>query len=215
MDSRDRLPRVTLVDDDNTTGALMSSAFQLHGFAVDRCSSAAQALLSMDSFKPDAIVVDLDLGPGPTGLDVVRAARAHGDGIPAVILSNHRSPIMVESSFQGLPEGVPYLVKDDLVSAEAIIRVVESLIAGRPLETEVLEPAGVLRVSRTQAALLHQMAQGMTNAQIAEARGSTVRAVERLCARTYDALGIDPAAGPAARVRAVQLYQDGVILVDE
>ena len=53
---------------------------------------------SMDSFKPDAIVVDLDLGPGPTGLDVVRAlARMVTE--PAVIPSNHRSPIMVESSF--------------------------------------------------------------------------------------------------------------------
>ena len=105
-------------------------------------------------------------------------------------------------------------MKDDLVSAEAIIRVVESLIAGRPLETEGPRTSGSPARLPNPGGTVAPDGPGMTNAQIAEARGSTVRAVERLCARTYDALGIDPA-GPAARVRAVQLYQDGVILVDE
>ena len=68
--------------------------------------------------------------------------------------------------------------------------------AGRPLGN----------LSRKQIGVLKMVSEGMTNSQIAEYRGTTIRAVEGIISRIFDGLGINPTAEGNARVEASRRY---------
>ena len=72
-----------------------------------------------------------------------------------------------------------------------------------------LPQPGVPTITRSQAEVLRLMADGLSNAAIAEQRGCSVRALERVNARLYAALGVKDDADANARVQAVGMYRDG------
>jgi DNA-binding NarL/FixJ family response regulator len=61
-------------------------------------------------------------------------------------------------------------------------------------------------LSNTQIGVLKLVSEGLTNDEIATARTTTVRAVERLLSRMMIAANIAP--GPSARVQLARLYWD-------
>ena len=62
------------------------------------------------------------------------------------------------------------------------------------------------KLSKKQLGVLALVAKGMSNTQIAEIRGTTVRAVEGMVSRVFEALEINPAADGNARVEAARLF---------
>ena len=64
-----------------------------------------------------------------------------------------------------------------------------------------------------KAEILRMIADGLSNASIAEARGITLRAAEALIQRTFAALGVngDPSVNP--RVVAVRMWHQGKVAV--
>lgn len=203
-----------MVDDDHVTRTLMSSVLQMNGFAVDLCSNAAEALRSLERFKPDAVILDLDLGSGPSGLDVLKVLRNRRESIPAMVVSNHRSPLLIDPETDGIPADVPYLIKNELTSAELIVRVLHSIIDGTYVpKIENHEGDDLPVITRAQAALLKELAQGLSNEEIAQIRQTSVRAVDRLVQRTLEALEISAPTGSAGRVQAVKLYFNSGVVV--
>jgi len=78
--------RVVVADDDRLTALTLTDSLARHGLLpVGVAHDAGQALASTLSLKPDALVVDLDFGPGPTGLDVAVKARRALPG-PGVVM---------------------------------------------------------------------------------------------------------------------------------
>jgi DNA-binding NarL/FixJ family response regulator len=61
-------------------------------------------------------------------------------------------------------------------------------------------------LSRSQLDVVRLLAQGKSNEEIAEIRGTTVRAVRMILVRAFQALGIDEDAGPEKRVQAAIKY---------
>jgi hypothetical protein len=68
-------------------------------------------------------------------------------------------------------------------------------------------------ISKTQAELLQLIAQGLSNQAIAEKRGTTLRAVEALVNRTYEALNLKVNNSRNLRVEAVKLWKSSKINV--
>lgn len=68
-------------------------------------------------------------------------------------------------------------------------------------------------ISKTQAELLQLIAQGLSNQAIAEKRGTTLRAVEALVNRTYEALNLKVNDSRNLRVEAVKLWKSSKINV--
>jgi DNA-binding response OmpR family regulator len=68
--------KVLIVDDDATMLKLMSTLLPLVGFEVVVNPNPAAALETARSARPDVFLVDLHLGGGGSGLDVVRGLRA-------------------------------------------------------------------------------------------------------------------------------------------
>jgi DNA-binding NarL/FixJ family response regulator len=70
-----------------------------------------------------------------------------------------------------------------------------------------------ITITASQAEILRMIADGLSNASIAEARGITLRAAEALIQRTFAALGVngDPSVNP--RVVAVRMWHQGKVAV--
>ncbi|MBT7802966.1 MAG: response regulator [Microbacteriaceae bacterium] len=65
--------RVVVADDHKLTLSGVADSLQARGVhVVGRASSAPEAIEMVTSLTPDALMTDLDFGPGPTGLDVAQ-----------------------------------------------------------------------------------------------------------------------------------------------
>ncbi len=63
-----------------------------------------------------------------------------------------------------------------------------------------------MRLTRRQLEVLADVAEGYTNAQIAQRRGRSLSSTEQLVARTFEALGIPDDASRNPRVLAARIY---------
>ncbi|HEX6140427.1 MAG TPA: response regulator [Candidatus Limnocylindria bacterium] len=84
--------RVTIVDDDAATLALLRDILEADGFEVVVSTSVGADLRELWASRPDLLIVDLLLTTdtrGLSGWDVVRLARAHADlhRVPAIVIS--------------------------------------------------------------------------------------------------------------------------------
>ena len=64
--------RVLLVEDDPLTLTLLESVIRTFGFDTFCAASATEAKKALATFDPDLAILDVDLGPGPTGLDFAK-----------------------------------------------------------------------------------------------------------------------------------------------
>ena len=71
----DRPARILVVEDERHIARLLEFVLSRAGYEVCICHSGEHALLKLEKFKPDALVLDFLL-PGMTGADFLRAVRA-------------------------------------------------------------------------------------------------------------------------------------------
>jgi CheY-like chemotaxis protein len=82
--------RVLLVDDERDARELFISILTHYGAEVKACASAAEALQTLDEWRPDVLVSDIGM-PGEDGYEFIRKVRAReperGGRIPALALT--------------------------------------------------------------------------------------------------------------------------------
>ena len=78
----ERPPLILVVDDMVETRRLMRRLLERGGFRVIEATTGEEALRSIESGRPELVVLDLRL-PGMSGFDVARAVRASADPIVA------------------------------------------------------------------------------------------------------------------------------------
>lgn len=209
MESED-LERVAIVcDDEQFSRTLVSSVVEQLGYVVHSCDSASETLSLAAELDPDLVVIDLDLGEGPTGIDVLRYIQADIPWVAGVILTGHRSPQLVRKDLPRTVEGVAYLVKSDLRSTKDLAEAIESAVAGTQSWPE--QRGDLPRLTSAQADLLKMINDGLSNDEIAKKRECSVRSAERLVVRLYRTMGIDNHSGANARVVAARMYRDGQV----
>lgn len=197
--------RVGVLDDDQFSRSLITSMLEGAGFEVSSAATAQEALALLDSFDPHAMMLDLDLGTHLTGLDVMNAIKDRAPWVAIVILSSHRSPQLIGGKNAVIPRDVVQLVKNDVLGAEVIAEAINAALSG---QRYMLAPQGdVVTVTSDQADVLRMIALGYSNQQIADARGTGIRAAEAMVKRTLDALGVADSVGENGRVAAIKLYR--------
>jgi DNA-binding response OmpR family regulator len=89
------MKRVLLVEDDDAVAEVVELILHESGFAVDRVSSVADALVSVDSEPPAAVLLDLTL-PGMSGLSFLKACRESATlaGVPIALMSGTPLPTL-------------------------------------------------------------------------------------------------------------------------
>jgi DNA-binding NarL/FixJ family response regulator len=105
-------------------------------------------------------------------------------------------------------------VKSELHSIHNLISIIQESII-MPGNFNGSDSAGEEKITITsgQAEILRMIADGLSNAAIAEARGITLRAAEALIQRTFAALGVNGDSNINPRVAAVRMWQQGKVAV--
>lgn len=207
--------RVLVVEDDPFIRALLGELLAGAGMIVKTAHTVDAALAILNNFEPHVVVSDLDLGKGPSGVDLLNRVHTERPWVGLVVLSSHAAPTLAVGSFAAVPESAVYLVKNRLSSIADVRQAIEVAISHAHTEpigsAPTDEPPIVL--SQAQAEILHLMAEGYSNAGIAKARGTSKRAAESLVQRTLAAMGIDSDSEFNSRVLAVRLWQEGRVVI--
>jgi two-component system, OmpR family, response regulator len=116
--------RILVVDDDEATAALASTALRWSGFLVDLVHDGAACLRKLQDLKPDLVILDAVLS-GMDGFQLVERLRAGGDSTPVMFLSGRHS---VHDRVRGLRLGAddylskPFDLEEFVLRVEAILR---------------------------------------------------------------------------------------------
>ena len=206
--------RVLLVEDDDFTRNVVREMLVASGIEVEQVASVAQAIESLDGFDPHVVVTDLDLGHGPDGADLLTKISDERPWIGMVVMTAHASPELAINDASRIPEHAGYIVKSELHSIQKLITLIEESII-MPGNFKGNEDAidEKITITSTQAEILRLIADGLSNASIAQTRGISLRAAEALVQRTFAALGVNGNPEINPRVVAVRMWQQGKVVV--
>lgn len=196
--------RCLVVDDDDFTRVTLKAALRSEGFDVlAAVGSAEEAMRFVRSHHVDVATLDLDLGPGPTGIDVAFGLRRLRPTVGIVILTSFSDPRLLASSTRELPPGATYVVKQSLTD----IGFLSEAIRGAVLKDDASRPAtSSVPLSDAQIETLRLLAYGLSNEQIAQARFVSRKSVEQTVRRIADALGVGKETGSNLRVALAREY---------
>ena len=76
---------ILIVDDENSIRELLALYFRKEGFHVEEAADGAQALLGLEKFKPDLVLLDIMM-PILDGLEVCQQIRKHSN-TPVILLT--------------------------------------------------------------------------------------------------------------------------------
>ena len=196
--------RVLIVEDESFARTMLVSTLTALGMnVVGACASAADALSASHESEPDVALLDLDLGPGPSGIDLAYALRERMPRLGIVLLTSYTDPRLKHPGERALPRGSRFLVKARL---EALHVLRETILRARhdPLGATAA-PATRGALTTNQIEVLRLVAAGRSNAEIAEQQGVGEKAIERTIQRVLEVLAIDRGSGNP-RVLAARAY---------
>lgn len=200
------MPRVLIVEDDGFTRMLLRSQLELLGHTVVAdTGTAADALDAAREHHPDVALLDLDLGRGPTGIDLAHALRDLLPSIGIVLLTSYADTRLIGDR-RDLPVGSIALVKRTLEDPEQLASALR-MAHDSPRTAESGRGAtGMHRLSDGQAEILRLVANGFSNAEIARRRHLSESAVIKAVGRLVDQLDLAPGPGDNQRVLLTQAY---------
>ena len=185
---------------------------------VATVEDAIELVAAVERERPDVCVVDVRMPPTHTD-EGIRAAieiRARWPETAVLVLSQYVEERYATELLSGDTRGVGYLLKDRVADVreflDALHRVAEG---GTALDPEVV--AQLLARSRRphdqltprEGEVLALMAEGLSNAGIAEHLVVTDGAVEKHVSNIFAKLGLAPAESDHRRVLAVLAYLEG------
>jgi DNA-binding NarL/FixJ family response regulator len=211
--------RVVIGEDEALMREGLALVLERAGFEVAAVAADAVALVeAAERERPELLVTDIRMPPTHSD-DGLRAALAIRDARPetaVLVLSQHVQRRYVSELLAQPAAGVGYLLKQRVVEVETFCADLRRIAGG----ATVLDPELVSTLlgrarpdddplhdlSPRQRDVLALMAQGRSNAAIAERLVITEKAVVKHVSRIYDQLDLPPCADDHRRVLAVMRY---------
>ena len=204
---------LVVVENEALLRDLIARSLEAVGFSVTTAANAADAKRACKAVDPDACIVDIELGSGPDGFDFAEYLARESPDIGVVFLTNLPDPRFAKKDSKAVKQSQAYLRKSQLVDSKELVDAVNAVLkeedvskfrhdqsAGRPLA----------ELSKRQLIVLKLIADGLSNSQIAEARGTSIRAVEGMISRIFQVLEIDAQGAGNARIAASKAYLGAV-----
>jgi DNA-binding NarL/FixJ family response regulator len=200
------LAKLLIVEDDNFARATLAGGLAALGYQILSATGAAnQALAAISDQEPDVALLDLDLGPGPSGLDLATLLRKRNPNIGIIFLTSYSDPRFLAAGFDQLPVGARYLTKSALTNLGILTNLINQTKAF-PLKTNQKAPSAETKLSQKQLTILKLLADGKTTSQIAEKLEISVKAVEGIISRLNSNLGLTESGNENRRVQLVRAY---------
>lgn len=200
---------VVVVENESLLRDLIARSLEAKGFEVTTAANAADAKRACSSVDPDAVVLDIELGPGPNGFEFAEYLNRTTPDVGVVFLTNLPDARFAGDDSRTIPKRAAYLRKSQLVDTQDLIDALEAVLnerVGVQYRHDLDGTRPLAKLSRRQLAVLGLVAKGLSNSQIAEQRGTTVRAVEGIISRIFEALNLDNSGTYNARVEAARHY---------
>lgn len=201
--------RVLIVEDDAFSRVALSDALRHQGLSVvSAVDSAYEALEQQKKFSPQVAVCDLDLGVGPTGLDVAHALRKENPQIGIVMLTSFRDPRLANPELPPLPVGAILLNKRELRTMSTIVMQIVAAATNptKKRSGDWSKKGNFQSLSDTQIEIMLAVAEGITTSEIAKQRDVSEQAIEKTIQRICKNLDIKTGSDKHQRVQLVRAY---------
>jgi DNA-binding NarL/FixJ family response regulator len=211
--------RVVIVEDEVLLRQGLALILEKGGIdVVALASDTAELESAVEALRPDLVIADIRLPPSyrDEGLEWALEARQRDPELAIVVLSQYVQRRYAVDLLRGSTRGIGYLLKRRIADTETFCADLHRVAAGgTALDPEVatmmVERARTLdedvgRLTRRQREVLGLVAEGRSNAAIANALFLSEKAVVQHTSNIYRALGLDATSDEHRRVHAVLRY---------
>ncbi len=200
--------RLLIVEDEPLTATLLSDVLRGLDFEVETAASAAEARRVIRRFDPDAALVDIVLGHGPSGIDLAHVLREKHPQIGVLLLTKYPDLETLGFHHAGIPAGCGFLRKDLVGDSEAIVKALDAVLAEQASRVRHDQDADrpLAELTKAQVEVLRLMAAGYGNEAIATRRNCSVSAVQNLIVGIYRRLEIEQSGEVNPRVEAIRRF---------
>jgi DNA-binding NarL/FixJ family response regulator len=185
---------------------------------VAACIDGETLLAAVDEHRPDVVLTDVRMPPSgdDEGIRVANRLRRAHPRIGVVVLTQYAEPRYGLDLLQSGPEGRGYLLKEHINDPRELHAPIEAVAHGgsvfdpalvRLLVADVsVRPSAVDDLTARERQVLAQMAQGKSNAAIADSLVLTKKAIEKHISSIFLKLELPEEHVVSRRVAAVLLY---------
>lgn len=207
--------RVLVVENDPFTLTSLVNALEYQRFqVVGKVTTAREAIDIQDAADADVALLDLDLGIGPTGIDLAHALRARQPALGIVILSTYKDPRLLAPGMPTAPRGTAFLSKGEVTEfSQVVARLVR--VSRDPMKHRSSPATELPQLTENQVDVLRMVAAGMSTQAIAEEKQVGIKAVEQTISRLCQLLEVPRDSQRNQRVRLARAYLELTGKVDE
>jgi DNA-binding NarL/FixJ family response regulator len=192
-----------------------------HGFeVVAAVGDGPDLLAALVDHRPDVAIVDVRLPPTNTdeGLRAAITARSMVPGLPVLVLSQYVEQLYARELLSDGKGAIGYLLKGRVVDVDAFVGAVRDVATGgtvmdpevvSQLLTTSVRTGPLDRLTTREREVLALVAEGRSNAAIAERLHVTEKAVGKHTNNIFAKLDLPPSSDDNRRVLAVLAYLDG------
>jgi DNA-binding NarL/FixJ family response regulator len=184
---------------------------------IETCQTANDLLLKVRSYSPDIAIVDIRLPPTHTdeGLRAALEIRATHPNVGVLVLSQYVEVGLALKLLADSAERTGYLLKDRISDVKDFVDAVRRVGAGGSAVDPIIVSTLLSKrrgddpltdLTPREHEVLELMAEGRSNAGIAESLVITTRAVEKYVSSIFGKLGLPSSGSESRRVLAVLLY---------
>ncbi len=143
------MKRILLIEDDEVVANVYRSRFAVEGFHVEVAGDGGVGLEMIQSFQPDAVILDLML-PKIAGLDVIKRIRSEPDtqALPLIVFSNTYLSSLVQEAWKA---GATKCLSKATCTPRQMISLVRSVLAPEGTGKTAMPQAGAIVPPTTTA----------------------------------------------------------------
>jgi DNA-binding NarL/FixJ family response regulator len=186
---------------------------------VSTCEDRDSLLAAIENDRPDVVVTDIRMPPTHTdeGIRVAAQLRATRPEIGIVVLSQYDDPAYALALLESGSERRAYLLKERVSERSQLASAVEEVAnGGSVIDSKIVESlvgarsrsddSSIGELTTREREVLAEIAQGKSNAAIAESLVLTKRAVEKHINAIFMKLGLAQADDVSKRVKAALIF---------
>jgi DNA-binding NarL/FixJ family response regulator len=213
--------RVVLADDSylvrEAITHVLSAAPEIE--IVATCEDGDELREAIDREQPDVVLTDIRMPPSgdDEGITIARGLRETHPEVGVVVVSQYADPRYGIALLEHGSDGRAYLLKERLHDRAQIVAALQAVAAGNSVvDSKVVEALIAARaraessplseLTQRELEILSEIAQGKSNAAIAEHLVLTKRAVEKHINAIFLKLGLTQAEDFSRRVKAALIY---------
>lgn len=195
-----------LIDDDSFVRTTLQAGLAHYGIQVsESLDSASAAIKSITRSNADVAIVDLDLGPGPSGIDVCHTLRTHKSNLGLILLTSYQDPRIFDPTSSNLPKGCRFISKSELTDFNLLVQTILSARM-KPFHSKAESSSDSSTLTTTQLEVLKLVAQGLSTDEIAKIREVSPKAIESTIAKIHKTAGLKKSKSMNQRVQLARFY---------